>query len=225
MSRRNKVSIRRKTMLRREIDELNKFPKSTAYYRNSEQHEEIRELKANNIALKGSSDDTEKSLDHVKLRLDRSGSQVRRLSQQIRGLQESWNVLQDAAEFKVPEPAFGEVSRRTFKSIVNRNHVSEANFAPRCQQHQPQPSIQMKTFFVDSGSSMHMMSKTDLSPEELETVKVPRRPSTVITANGSIDTNEEVTVYVKDLDILVTVQLFEDTPAVLSLGRPWVENG
>ena len=69
------------------------------------------------------------------------------------------------------------------------------------------------------------MSKTDLSPEELETVKVPRLPTTVITANGSIDTNEEATVYVKDLDILVTVQLFEDTPAVLSLGKPCEENG
>ena len=71
---------------------------------------------------------------------------------------------------------------------------------------------------------MHMMSKTDLSPEELETVNVPRLPSTVITANGSIDTNEEATVYVKDLEILVTVQLFKDTPAVQSLGKPWVEN-
>ena len=69
-----------------------------------------------------------------------------------------------------------------------------------------------------------MMSKTDLSPEELESVKVPRLPSTVITANGSIDTNEEATVYVKDLEVLVTVQLFEDTPAVQSLGKPWVEN-
>ena len=54
---------------------------------------------------------------------------------------------------------------------------------------------------------------------------MPRLPTTVITANGAIDTNEEATVYVKDLDILVTVQLFEDTPAVLSLGKPCEENG
>ena len=32
-----------------------------------------------------------------------------------------------------------------------------------------------------------MMSKTDLTPEELETVKVSRLPTTVITANGSTD--------------------------------------
>ena len=58
-------------MLRKEIDKSNK---STTDWRNSEQHEEIRELKANNIALNGSLDDTEKSLDHVKLSLDRGES-------------------------------------------------------------------------------------------------------------------------------------------------------
>ena len=75
-------------MLRKEIDESNQFPKSMADWKTSKQNEEMRELEANNIALKGSLD-TEKSLDHVKLSLDRRRSQVRRLSQQIRGLQES----------------------------------------------------------------------------------------------------------------------------------------
>ena len=117
-------------MLRREIGELNKFFTSATDWRNSEQDEAIRELKANNIALKGSLDDTEKSLDHVKLSLDRGGSQVRRLSKQIRELQESVNVLQEAVD-KDPELASSEVSRRTFNSTVNRNHVSEANVASR----------------------------------------------------------------------------------------------
>ena len=64
---------------------------------------------------------------------------------------------------------------------------------------------------------MHMMSKMELTSKELEPVKVSRLPTTVITANGSIDTAEEDTVYVKDLDMSVTVQLLEDTPAVLFL--------
>ena len=66
---------------------------------------------------------------------------------------------------------------------------------------------------------MHMMSKTDLSPEELEAVNVSRLPTTVITANGSIDTTEDAVVYVQDSDMFVAVQLLEDTPAVLSLGN------
>ena len=73
---------------------------------------------------------------------------------------------------------------------------------------------------------MHVMSKTDLlSPEDLETVTVSRIPATLITANGSVDSFEEATVYVKDLDMFVMVQLLGDTPAVLSLGTLCEKNG
>ena len=44
-------------------------------------------------------------------------------------------------------------------------------------------------------------------------------PTTVVTANGEGQTNEEAQVYVHDLDLLVTVQILDDTPAVLSLGK------
>ena len=86
-------------------------------------------------------------------------------------------------------------------------------------------NLDEKKFNVDSGASVHMMSKMDMSPEELETVNVSRRPTTVITADGSINATEEATVYVKDLDMFVTVQLLKDTPAVLSLGKFCEENG
>ena len=42
------------------------------------------------------------------------------------------------------------------------------------------------------------MSKMALTPEEIETVKMSRLPTTVLTADGSIDTTEEAKVYVKD---------------------------
>ena len=38
----------------------------------------------------------------------------------------------------------------------------------------------------------------------------------VIPANGEVQTNEDATVYVKELDLFVTVKLLEDTLAVLS---------
>ena len=72
---------------------------------------------------------------------------------------------------------------------------------------------------------MHMMSEADLSPEELKTIKVSRIHTTLIAAKGPIDTTEEATVYVKDLDMFVNVQVLEDTPAVLLLGKPCEENG
>ena len=65
---------------------------------------------------------------------------------------------------------------------------------------------------------MHMLSKKDLNSAEMETVRLKRQQTTLITANGSVDTDEEATVCVKDLDLFVTAQLSEDTPPVLSHG-------
>ena len=50
-----------------------------------------------------------------------------------------------------------------------------------------------RTFTVDSGASMHMMSKSEVTPEELETVTVSRLPTTLITPNGSVQTTKEST--------------------------------
>ena len=46
-----------------------------------------------------------------------------------------------------------------------------------------------------------------------------------MTANGEVQTNEEAQVYVQDIDLFVTVQLLEETPAVLSLGKLCSEHG
>ena len=64
-----------------------------------------------------------------------------------------------------------------------------------------------REFVVDSGASMHMLSRKDLSSVELETVRVSRMPTTVVTANGEGQTNAGATVYVKELDSFVTVAL------------------
>ena len=49
---------------------------------------------------------------------------------------------------------------------------------------------------------MHRISKKDLNSAELETLTTSRSPTTVMTANGEVQTHEEATVYVKELDIL-----------------------
>ena len=73
--------------------------------------------------------------------------------------------------------------------------------------------LEQREFVVDSGASMHMISKKDLNSAEMETVTTSRSPSTVITANGEVQTHEEATVYVKELDIFLTMKVLEDTPA------------
>ena len=61
---------------------------------------------------------------------------------------------------------------------------------------------------VDSGASIHMLSKKDLRSDEMDTLRRSRNPTTVVTANGEVQTNEEAQVYVHDLDLFVTVPLF-----------------
>ena len=92
----------------------------------------------------------------------------------------------------------------------------------------PAPSTlkpEEREFVVDSGASMHMISKKDLNSVELETVTTSRSPTTVITANGEVQTHEEATEYVKELDIFLTMKVLEDTPAVLSRGKLCDEHG
>ena len=66
---------------------------------------------------------------------------------------------------------------------------------------------------------MHMLSKRDSSSEELDTLRRSRTPTVVLTANGEVHTNEEAQENDHDLDLFVTVQLLEETPAVPSLGK------
>ena len=61
--------------------------------------------------------------------------------------------------------------------------------------------------------------------DELETVKISRIPITVITANGEVQTHEEARVYVKELDMFMKVKIFDDTPAVFSLGKLCEDHG
>ena len=72
---------------------------------------------------------------------------------------------------------------------------------------------------------MHMVSKKDLNSAYLETRRISRSPTTVMTANGEVQTGEEATVYVKELDLFVTVMLLEETPTVLSLGKLCEDHG
>ena len=82
-----------------------------------------------------------------------------------------------------------------------------------------------REFVVDSSTSMHMISKKDLSDAEMNTLTKSCSLTTVITANGEVQTHEEAIVYVKELDIFLTMKVLENTPAVLSLGKLCDENG
>ena len=72
---------------------------------------------------------------------------------------------------------------------------------------------------------MHMISKNDLSSAEMDTLTKSCSPTIVITANGEVQTHEEATVYVRELEKFLTKKVLEDMPAVLSLGKLCDEHG
>ena len=74
-----------------------------------------------------------------------------------------------------------------------------------------------REFVVDSGASMHMISKKDLNFAEMDILTKSCSPTIVITANGDVQTHEEAIVHVKELDFCLTMKVLDNTPAVLSL--------
>ena len=109
---------------------------------------------------------------------------------------------------------FKEHVRATFFSPSENRCLLASNLKP-----------DERGFIVDSGASMHMISKKDLSEAEMDTLTKSCSPTTVIAANGEVQTHEEATVYVKELGILLTMKVLENTPAVLSLGKLCDEHG
>ena len=59
--------------------------------------------------------------------------------------------------------------------------------------------LEEREIVVDSGASMHLISKKDLNDAEMDTLTKSCSPTIVMTANGEVQTNEEATVYVKEL--------------------------
>ena len=78
---------------------------------------------------------------------------------------------------------------------------------------------------MDSGALMHMISKKDLNSADMDTLTKSCSSTIVITANGEVQTHEEATVYVKELDIFLTMKVLENTRTVLSLGKLCDEHG
>ena len=122
-----------------------------------------------------------------------------------------------------------EAAWRLAKSVLKLKEYERATFfSPSENRCLPAPSnlqLEEREFAVDSGASMHMISKKDLNSAEMDTLTKSCSSTTVITANGEVQTHVEATVYVKELDIFLKMKVLEDTPAVLSLGKFCDEHG
>ena len=122
-----------------------------------------------------------------------------------------------------------EAAWKLAKSVLNlKEHERATFFSPSENWCLLAPSTlnpEEREFVVDSGASMHMISEKDLNSSEMDTLTKSCSLTTVITANGEVQTHEKATVYVKELDTFLTMNVLENTPAALSLGKLCDENG
>ena len=126
------------------------------------------------------------------------------------------------------EQAAREAAWTLAKNVLkSKEHQRATFFSPSENRCLPASTLkpEEREFVVDSGASMHMISKKDLSKAEMDTLTKSCSPTIVITANGEVQSHEEAIVYVKELDIFLTMKVLENTPAVLSLGKLCDENG
>ena len=119
---------------------------------------------------------------------------------QARGI--AWDLAKSVSKLNNKDKA-------TFYSPIESKETTEMIAAPAPTSKTPEE----RAFVVDSGASMHMLPKKDLSSDEMDT------------ANGEVQTNKEAQVYVHDFDLFVTLQLLGNTPAVLPLGKLCDEHG
>ena len=127
--------------------------------------------------------------------------------QELGAREAAWKLAKNVFKLKEHEKA------AFFSSPENRCHLA-SSLKP-----------EEREFVVDSGASMHMISKKDLSEAEMDTLTKSCSPTIVITANGEVQTQEEAIVFVKELDMFLTMKVLENTPAILSLGKLCDENG
>ena len=121
-----------------------------------------------------------------------------------------------------------EAAWKLAKSVSKLKEQERATFfSPSENRCLPASTLKLeeREFVIDSGVSMHMISNKDMNVAEMDTWTKSCSPTIVTTANGEVQTHQEATVYVKELDIFLTMKVLESTPAVLSLGKLCDENG
>ena len=103
------------------------------------------------------------------------------------------------------EQGVREAAWKLAKNVLKlKEHQRATFFSPSENRCLPASTLKPdeREFVVDSGASMHMISKMDLSNAEMDTLTKSCSPTIVITANGEVQTHEEAIVHVKEFDIL-----------------------
>ena len=107
------------------------------------------------------------------------------------------NLRRSQEETEWQEQGAREAAWKLAKSVLKlKEHERATFFSPSENGCLPASTLKLeeREFVVDSGASMHMISKKDLSNAEMDTLTKSCSPTIVITANGEVQTHEEATV-------------------------------
>ena len=129
--------------------------------------------------------------------------------------------LKDSSD--VPEARLGILPKNIYKLKENDKATFYSPVEEWVLRAASTKEPEKREFPVDSRASMHMVSVKDILLS-LETMRTSRSPTTVMTANGEVQTREEATVYVRQLDFFVQVMFLEETTALLlwrNSDSPW----
>ena len=109
-----------------------------------------------------------------------------------------------------------EAAWKLAKDILNLKEHERAAFFSLSENRCPLASnlkLEEREFVVDSGASMFLISRKDLNSAEMDILTESCSLTIVIPSNGEVQTHDEATVYVKELDIFLTMKVLGDTPA------------
>ena len=130
---------------------------------------------------------------------DRSQEETEWQEQGVR--EAAWKLVKNVLKFNEDE-------RATFFSLSEKRCLLASTL-----------QLEEREFVVDSEAPMHMVSKKDLSDVEMDIMTKSCTPTIVLIANGEVQTHEEAIVYVKELDMFLTLKVVDNTPAILLLGN------
>ena len=210
---------------------------AVAMLKKNDWHENVREPVVNHAKGHDRSGRPDKKRDHELKRgpTGRRSSNARQMGCVFQDmklpksiLRKSFDMQRPIQRVKFSKAIAREAAWKLAKSVFKlKDHRRATFFSPSERRCLLASTLkpEEREFVVDSGASMHMISKKDLSKAEMDTLTKSCSPTTVITANGEVQTHEEAIVYVKELDIFLTMKVLDNTPAVLSLGKLCDENG
>ena len=104
-----------------------------------------------------------------------------------------------ALKFEDKSQEHTERQKRCARKEKRKLHSFRLPMSGVCRPHS-QKNLEESEFVVDSGASLHMVSRKDPNSAELSPLRASKSPTKMVTANDEVQTKGKTTVDVRELD-------------------------